>query len=362
VTSTEPALPFEIFEPRKVHPDIVSAIGGTPLIALDRLFGQQHFRVFGKCERFNPAGSIKDRAALSMVTRALAEGDLVPGVSTVVESTSGNLGIALAQICNFYGLDLILVTDPKVTAQNAALMRAYGARLEMVDQRDPETGEYLPVRLRRVRELLGSTPRAWWPDQYGNLSNPAAHHATMGEIVASLADRIDYLFLAAGTCGTLRGCAEYIQGNNLPIRVIAVDSVNSAIFGDPAAWERGHARRIPGHGAAVAPALLRDGLADRVIKVTDAECVAGCRELLARESILAGGSSGAVISALRRSASWIEPGATCVALLPDGGDRYLDTIYSDAWVAENIEDFVNLDDLEDIEETSETDKPDTVAA
>ncbi|TDP96485.1 2,3-diaminopropionate biosynthesis protein SbnA [Labedaea rhizosphaerae] len=364
MTSTAPPLSssYEISRPRKFHPDIVSAIGDTPLIALDRLFDPRKFRVFGKCERFNPAGSIKDRAALSMITRALDDGDLIPGVSTVVESTSGNLGIALAQICNFYGLDLILVTDPKVTAQNAALMRAYGARVELIDQRDPETGEYLPMRLRRVRELLGTTPHAWWPDQYGNLGNPAAHHATMGEIVASLAGEIDYLFLAAGTCGTLRGCAEYIQGNGLPITVVAVDSVNSAIFGEPAAWEHGHTRRIPGHGAAVAPALLRDGLADRVIKVTDAECVAGCRALLATESILAGGSSGAVISALRRSASWIEPGSTCVALLPDGGDRYLDTIYSDAWVAENIEDFVNLDDLDDIEEISETDKPDTVAA
>ncbi|MEU6483373.1 2,3-diaminopropionate biosynthesis protein SbnA [Streptomyces sp. NPDC046887] len=316
---------------RPRDPDILATIGATPLVALDRLFPPERFRVYAKCERFNPGGSIKDRAARSMIEHALSTGELVPGVSTVVESTSGNLGVALAQLCNFHRLRLICVTDPRTTPQNTAIMRAYGAAVEVVD-RDPESGEYLPSRIRRVRELLRTAPGAYWPDQYGNEHNARAHHHTMREIHEALPGAPDYLFVAAGTTGTLRGCAEYIAAEGLPTRVVAVDAVGSVIFGPPEPWERGHHRTIPGHGAAVVPPLLRTGLADRVVKMTDLDCVRGCRSLLAEESILAGGSSGAVTAALLDAAPGIAPGATCVAILPDGGDRYLDTIYSDSWV------------------------------
>jgi cysteine synthase A len=319
------------------RPDIVSAIGGTPLVAMDRLFADVPFRVFGKIERFNPGGSIKDRTARSMIEQALRTGEAIPGVTTVVESTSGNLGIALAQLCNFFGLDLVCVTDPKVTAQNLAIMRAYGARVHVVEHRDPATGEYLPVRLAAVQSLLRTLPHAYWPNQYGNEANARAHHTTMREIHEALDGRLDYLFVAAGTCGTLRGCAEYVHEHGLGVQVVAVDAVSSVIFGPPTEEEAAQARRIPGHGSAITPALLRPGLADRVVKVTDADCVRGCRRLLATESILAGGSSGAVVAALQRGVEWIEPGSVCVAVLPDGGDRYLDTVYSDRWVDANID-------------------------
>ncbi|GLW73241.1 2,3-diaminopropionate biosynthesis protein SbnA [Kitasatospora phosalacinea] len=325
---------------RSSDPDIVATIGGTPLVALDRLFPPARFQVYAKCERFNPGGSIKDRAAKSMVEQAIASGRIVPGVSTVVESSSGNLGIALAQLCNFHRLDLVVVVDPRTTPQNLAIMRAYGAKVEVVEHRDPATGEYLPARIARVRHLLETVPDAWWPNQYANEDNARAHHGTMREIVEALPAAPDYLFLAAGTTGTLRGCAEYVHAENLPTRVVAVDAVGSVIFGPPEPWEAAHKRTIPGHGAAVVPALLRPGLADWVVKVTDSECIRGCRSLLAEESILAGGSSGAVIAALQQSAAWIEPGATCVAVLPDGGDRYLDTIYDDHWVESYLQQYL----------------------
>ena len=272
-----------------------------------------------------------------MIEHALRTGALIPGISTVVESSSGNLGIALAQLCNFHRLNLICIVDPRTTAQNLAIMRAYGARIEVVKHRDPATGEFLPARINRVRELLDSVPDSFWPNQYANEYNARAHHTTMREIVEALPGGVDYLFLAAGTCGTLRGCADYIRENQLDIAVVAVDAVGSAIFGPPEPWEKLHKRVIPGHGAAVVPGLLTPGLADRIVKVTDADCILGCRQLLAQESILAGGSSGGVIAALLRASSWIERGAVCTAILPDGGDRYLDTIYSDQWVESHLD-------------------------
>ncbi|MEN3584001.1 2,3-diaminopropionate biosynthesis protein SbnA [Streptomyces sp. ZYX-F-203] len=311
--------------------DITETIGGTPLVALDRLFPPDRFQVYGKCERFNPGGSIKDRAAKSMLEEAIRTAKVVPGVSTVVESSSGNLGIALAQLCNFHSIDFTCVVDPNATRQNIAIMRAYGARVEVVDP-DPVTGQFLPARIARVRALLRDLPDAYWPNQYANECNALAHHHTMREICEALHGAPDYLFLATSTTGTLRGCADYCRENGLTTKVVAVDAVGSVIFGPTGQGDPRHRRLIPGHGAAIVPPLLRPELADRVIRVGDDDCVRGCRRLLASESILAGGSSGAVVSALERSASWMEPGARCVAVLPDGGDRYLDTIYSDSWV------------------------------
>src|SRR5207302_1514279 len=166
--------------------DIVSTIGGTPLVALDRLFNRARFQVYAKVERFNPGGSIKDRAARSMIEHALQTGKLIPGVSTVVESSSGNLGIALAQLCNFYRLNLVVVVDPRTTAQNLAVMRAYGARIEPVEHRDPATGEFLPARIARVKQLLEQIPDSYWPNQYANEYNARAHHTTMREIAEAL--------------------------------------------------------------------------------------------------------------------------------------------------------------------------------
>ncbi|PRH76631.1 2,3-diaminopropionate biosynthesis protein SbnA [Streptomyces solincola] len=316
---------------RRPAPDVAASIGDTPLVALDRLFPPDRFRVHAKMEGLNPGGSVKDRTARSIIEHALATGDLVPGFSTVVESTSGNLGIALAQLCNLHGLGLVCVTDARATRQNVAVMRAYGARVECVE-RDSASGEYLPARIARVRHLLATLPGAYWPDQYANELGALAHHTTMREICEALPLPPDHLFLAAGTTGTLRGCAEYVRDHGLPTRITAVDAVGSVIFGPTEPWERHHRRAVPGHGAALAPPLLRPGLADRVVKVTDFESVEGCRALLARESVLAGGSSGAVVTALRRSADLLEPGASVAVILPDRGERYLDTVYRDSWV------------------------------
>lgn len=313
-----------------VNENILSTIGNTPLIRLKRLLGDAPFRLFAKLEGFNPGGSVKDRAARCIVEDAFAEGKIGPG-TTIIESSSGNMGIGLAQICRYLGLRFICVIDPKTTNQNINILRAYGADIDYVSNPDPVTGEFLQARISRVKALLDSIPDSFWPDQYSNLSNAKAHRQTMREIVTALDGKIDYLFCATSTCGTLRGCAEYVRENNLSIKIFAVDAVGSVIFGDKPAK-----RLIPGHGAAVRPNLFQPSLAEECIHVTDLNCIAGCRLLVKRESILAGGSSGAVISAVESARKRIPYDATCAVILPDRGERYLDTIYSDSWVREHF--------------------------
>jgi len=305
---------------------ILSTIGNTPLVRLTHVLGDIHFDLFAKLEMLNPGGSIKDRTAISLLRRGIESGDLQSG-GVVIESTSGNLGIGLAQACSLFGLRFICVVDPKTTDQNIRILKTYGAEIDYVSEPDPVTGEYLQARLNRVQYLLHTTGNSFWPNQYANPYNPKAHHQTMHEIVTALGGKVDYLFCATSTCGTMRGCAEYVRDNGLSTKIMAVDAVGSVIFGGQRAK-----RLIPGHGAAVRPGLFQPNLAYKAIHVTDIECVIACRRLARQEAILAGGSSGAVISAVQKVKHSIPPNAVCAVILPDRGERYLDTIYSNEWV------------------------------
>ncbi|MBZ2409391.1 2,3-diaminopropionate biosynthesis protein SbnA [Streptomyces sp. L06] len=322
--------PVATVEPR----GILTAVGNTPLVELEKIAADFDFRVFAKVERFNPGGSIKDRPALNMLLGKVRSGELVPGRHTVVESSSGNLAIGLAQFCCYYGLRFICVVDVRTTEQNLAVLRAYGAEVEVVTEPDPASGEFLPCRLRRVRELAAEIPDAYLPDQYANPHNAAAHHTTMREIDEALKGEVDYVFCAAGTTGTLVGCAAYVREHGLSTSLVAVDAVGSVLFDSPVSCSR----LIPGHGTSVRPALFDPAAADHVVHVTDLEAVVGCRRLVRREALLAGGSSGAIVSALERTAPVIPAGSTVVLVLPDGGDRYLDTVYSDTWVRHHFGD------------------------
>jgi 2,3-diaminopropionate biosynthesis protein SbnA len=314
---------------------LIGTIGDTPLVRLERLFAESAIDVYAKLETFNPGGSIKDRAALSMLRGAMDRGLIKEG-TVLIESSSGNLGIGLAQLCRYFGLRFICVVDPKTTAQNIQIISAWGAEIEMVEAPDAETGEYLPARIARVRELLARIPNSFWSNQYANPDNAAAHHGTMREIAAAFEGRgPDYLVCAVSSCGTLRGCAEYIRSHRLATKIIAVDAEGSIIFGG----ERGK-RLLPGHGAARVPELFAPGLAHTVIKVSDRDCVIGCHRLLQAEAILAGASSGAAVSALLGVAKSLPPRSEVAVVLCDRGERYLDTVYSDSWVTKHFGDDV----------------------
>jgi 2,3-diaminopropionate biosynthesis protein SbnA len=318
------------------HENILSTIGNTPLIRLRRIIPGIRFQVYAKFEALNPGGSIKDRVALNIIKSAMDEGVIQPD-TTVIESSSGNLGIGLAQVCAYFGLRFICVVDSKTTPQNIAILRAYGAEIELVSEPDPTTGEFLQARINRVQELRRHLRNSFWCDQYSNPQNPAAHHQTTQEIMRELAGKVDYLFCTTSTCGTLRGSSEYIRKHNLPTKICAVDAKGSVIFDQKPAK-----RLIPGHGASVKPALYQPDLADRCVHVSDLDCVVGCRLLLRREAILVGGSSGGIISAMAKIQHEIPDDAVCVAILCDRGDRYLDTIYSDSWVSKHLGDVAHL--------------------
>jgi N-(2-amino-2-carboxyethyl)-L-glutamate synthase len=315
---------------RDLKGGIVSCVGNTPLVELTNI-RVGDFRLFAKLEGMNPGGSIKDRPALQIVQDGINTGQIKES-TTIVEGTSGNMGIGLAQICRYLGLRFVCVVDTKVTPQNLRLLKLYGAEVEMVTEPDPVTGDLLQARINKAKEIAGSIPCAFWVNQYANPSNSRAHHKTIAEVVKALDGRVDYIFCAASSCGTMRGCGDYLTGKGLAdVRMVVADSTGSVIFGGKTG-----PRLIPGHGAGIRPDLFFEHAMVKNVKVTDREAVFGCRLLLAREALLVGGSSGAVFMAVDHVKNEIPMGANCVILLPDRGERYLDTIFNDEWVEEKF--------------------------
>ncbi len=317
---------------------ILGAIGETPLVKLEKIFGGSLFNFFAKLEGLNPAGSSKDRPSVAIIERALQTGE-INSDTFIIEASSGNTGIGLAMVCAYHGLRYRCLIDPKVTQQNVDILHAYGAEVEMIGRPEQNTGELLPAKLKRIKELLNSVENSFWVNQYASGENSGAHYrSTIKEILRDLDGRmLDYLFIATGTCGTIRGCLDYLMDNSYPTKVVAVDALGSQIFS-----HKKHNRLVPGLGSAICPELTPTEGLHKIIQVNDADCVVGCRRLVRKEAILAGGSSGGVISAVSQMINEIPEGATVVALLADRGERYLDTIYSDDWVLENLGDIASL--------------------
>lgn len=308
---------------------VLATVGNTPLVKLKKLYAHKNINLYGKSEYLNPGGSIKDRTALNILLNELQAGRIRRG-DTIIESSSGNMAIGLAQTCLYYGLKLIVVVDPKLNKQTEQILKTYGAKISRVYQPHPKEG-FLGARLQRVQELLKKIPRSFWTNQYGNPNNPKTHKQTIAEIAEEIEGQLDYIFIATSTCGTLMGCAEYIRNYNLPTTIVAVDAVGSVIFGTPASK-----RLIPGHGAGRPSQFLKRDWIHDVIHVNDEECVIGCHRLLKKEALLCGGSSGAIVSAVKKYLPNIPDGSNCALMLCDRGERYLDTIYNENWVSEHF--------------------------
>ncbi|MDU9006783.1 2,3-diaminopropionate biosynthesis protein SbnA [Sedimentitalea todarodis] len=319
----------QVFSPApRIAGNLLDLVGQTPMVQLDRYLDIADVNLIAKVEALNPGGSAKDRPARYMIEQALADGRLSPG-DTVVESSSGNMGIGLAQTCAYYGLKFICVVDPNAQSQNVAIIRALGGQIELVE--DAINGDFLAARLERVAELLGASTNSFWPNQYAHTDNPASHEAgTIAEIDAALPDQIDYLFVACSSTGTARGCRDYLRRMGRATKVVAVDAMGSTLFDGVAG-----PRKISGMGAGRLPELARGQSFDELVRVADITCVAGCRRAVAREGFLVGGSGGGVLEAVRSMQDDLR-GKTAVAIIHDSGARYLGTVFDADWVQREL--------------------------
>ena len=293
-------------------------------IDLRPIFGQ---KLFLKCEAFNFPGSVKLKAANAMVEGAEKEGILKPG-SALVESSSGNLGLALSMISANKGYEFVCVTDSRCNRSIMRYMQALGARVHIITHAAPDSdGGLLGARISYVRALCASDKRYVWLNQYTNPGNPNAHFRTTAPAITRDFPQLDVLFVGAGTTGTLMGCARFLREWSRKVRVVAVDSVGSVTFGGPAGR-----RMIPGLGAAVPPPQFDRSFVDDVVLVEEADTIRTCRRM-GKHGFLFGGSTGTVVFG---AVSWLKQhGAndlTAVAIAPDLGERYVDTIYNNEWV------------------------------
>lgn len=286
--------------------------------------------VFLKLEGLNAAGSVKLKTAVGLLDHAEAAGLLIPG-GRVIESSSGNLGVALSVVCAERGYRFTCVCDPNVSEFSVAFMRATGAEVVVIDQRDRNFG-YLESRIAYVHERLAADNSLVWLNQYANPANPAPHRTRTAPSIHAEIGHVDYLFAGAGTTGTLSGCVQYFRVHSPHTKIIAVDVVGSVTFGFPPG-----VRHIPGLGTSRRPELADALSVDRVVLVEESYAVRRCRELARSRGLVAGGSTGAVLSAIGTMSDDIPPGSRIVALSPDFGDRYLQTIYHDTWVKDRFD-------------------------
>ena len=295
--------------------------------------------LFLKCEGFNFAGSIKIKAATEMVEAAERDGTLRPD-SVLVESSSGNLGVALSMIAASKGYRFLCVTDRRCNLTTRLMMEALGSRVQIIDQPDPVSG-FVGARINYVRAACAADNRYVWLNQYSNPSNWIAHYRRTAPAIAHQFPELDVLFVGAGTTGTLMGCARYFRRWHKPVRIIAVDTVGSVTFGTAPG-----PRMIPGLGMSTRPPLLDQSYVDEVVHVEEADTIRACHRM-ARSGFLFGGSTGTVVSgATRWLAQHDTRQLTAVAIAPDLGERYLDTIYQTNWLVDIYgEDVLTSDEL-----------------
>ena len=303
----------------KVFTSIDQLIGNTPLLELTKLekaLGLEA-RVLAKLEYLNPAGSVKDRAALSMVEDAEARGALRPG-SVIIEPTSGNTGIGLAAVAVRRGYRVVIVMPETMSVERRQLMTAYGAELVLTDGAKGMAGA-----IERAEALVREIPGGFLAGQFVNPANPAAHYRTTGpEIWADTDGTVDIFVAGVGTGGTLSGAGRYLKEKNPAIRVVAVEPAASPVLSGGPAGPHG----LQGIGAGFVPEALDTSVYDEVVTVEDREAMAAGRALARTEGVLAGISSGAALHAALQVARRAESrGKTVVVPLPDTGDRYLST-------------------------------------
>jgi cysteine synthase A len=297
--------------------NIAEHVGNTPVVRLTRVQPGLDAQVFAKLEAFNPGGSVKDRIGVSMIEAAEREGLIKPGVTTIVEATSGNTGIALAFVCAARGYDLVLTMPQGMSREREGLLRLYGARVEITESLG---GMDEAVDAARA---LARRDDVYLPDQFSNPANPEIHRRTTGpEILEALGNQVDVFVAGVGTGGTITGAGEVIKERCPNCRIVAVEPRSSAVL----TGGRPGPHKIQGIGAGFIPEVLNCDLLDEVVPVDDEDAIETARRLARREGVLAGISGGAAAAAALEIAARPEfRGGRIVTILPDSGERYVST-------------------------------------
>ncbi len=295
----------------------IELIGNTPLLHLQNGFGALHGQVYLKLESFNPAGSVKDRVALSMIETAEEEGRIKPG-SVIIEPTSGNTGIGLAFVGIPKGYRVILTMPETMSQERRDLLRAYGAELVLT-----EGSRGMPGAIEKAEELAGTLSGSFIPGQFDNPANPLAHEKTTGpEIWQATGGNIDCLVAGVGTGGTITGAGRYLRSQNPAVELVAVEPSASPVLSGGKAG--GHA--IQGIGAGFVPSVLDVSLLSKIVQVGNEDAFATAQEFAKMHGLLLGVSSGAALHAAIELARQREyAGKNIVAVMPDTGERYLST-------------------------------------
>jgi cystathionine beta-synthase len=317
-----------------VH-NVLEAVGNTPIVKLNNVGAHVAADIYVKLEYLNPGGSMKDRVAINIVRDYECRGLLRPG-GTIVEATSGNTGMGLALVSAIRGYRCIFVMPDKMSEEKIKALQAFGARVVVcpthVEPDDPRS--YYSVS----RRLAEETPGAVLANQYYNPANPEAHYLSTGpELWAQTGGEIDCFCAGMGTGGTLSGCARYFKERKPRIKIVGVDPVGSLYYDyvKTGTMVRPRPYKVEGIGEDFLPGTMNLGIIDEIIRVNDKECFLTTRELVRREGIYCGGSSGAAVAGAIKYAESVGKKMNIVVLLPDSAQKYLSKIFDDNWMRQN---------------------------
>ncbi|MBW9171847.1 cysteine synthase A [Clostridium estertheticum] len=296
-----------------MYNNVLDMIGGTPVLKLNKLVSVDMADVYVKLEKYNPAGSIKDRAALGMIEKAEKLGLLKAGF-TIVEPTSGNMGIALAMIGRIKGYDVIIVMPDSMSVERRSLIKAYGAQLVLTDGSKGMKGA-----INKAKEISDGDSKFFLPQQFVNIANPEKHYETTAEEIFSDISDVDVFVAGVGTGGTITGVGRRLKEFNNEIKVVAVEPAKSPVLsgGEPGP------HKIQGIGAGFTPDIYDSSVIDEIMQITDEEAFDIAKRLAKEEGILVGISTGANVAAAIKIAKKLGKGKKVVTVAPDGGEKYI---------------------------------------